>query len=100
MGLAPSLSYGMAVLTARPRSAAQSLLFFHFSGPWSPGTRRSSNSSSTNLVTISSGRRNLLLTGIPPPLRQYPPSDCPVSQLVHASRHVAGGASGNPLGLV
>jgi hypothetical protein len=29
-----SLSYGMAVLMARaPRSAAQSLLFFHFSGP-------------------------------------------------------------------
>jgi hypothetical protein len=34
MGLAPSLSYGMAVPMARaPRSAAQSLLFFHFSGP-------------------------------------------------------------------
>src|SRR5206468_4071018 len=33
------------------------------------------------------------------PLWRYPPSDCPVSQLVHASRHVAGGASGKPWGL-
>ena len=32
-------------------------------------------------------------------LWQRPPSDCPLSQLVHASRHVAGGASGKRWGL-
>src|SRR5947209_12904319 len=33
-------------------------------------------------------------------LWQRPPSDCPLSQLVHASRHVAGGASGKRWGCV
>src|SRR5207245_8309576 len=32
-------------------------------------------------------------------LWQRPPSDCPLSQLVHVSRHVAVGASGKPWGL-